>query len=207
MVMPPALSAEDHARLTEEIRAAEAKTSGEIYVVVAHSADEFRLVPVLWAALFALVLPWILHLTTAFSVTLILSFQVVGFLAAAMLLSLPQLRMHIVPAALAEDAAHRAALAQFMAHGIHLTAARTGVLIYVCMTPRRIEIIADSGIHAKVPPDTWDRTVALIASEARAGQLRDGLTAAIRTTGTLLAQHFPREKNDRNELSNRVVET
>jgi putative membrane protein len=207
MVMPPTLSAEDHAQLTEEIRAAEAKTSGEIYVVVAHSADEFRLVPVLWAAVFALLLPWILHLTTSLSLTLILSFQVFGFLAVAMLLSLPRFRMRIVPTALAEEAAHRAAMAQFMAHGIHLTAARTGVLIYVCMMPRRIEIIADTGIHAKVPADNWDRTVALIASEARAGQLRDGLIAAIRATGVLLAQHFPRGPNDRDELSNRVMET
>jgi putative membrane protein len=207
MVMPPALSAEDHARLTGEIRAAETKTSGEIYVVVAHSADEFRLVPVLWAALFALLLPWILHLTTTLSMKLILSFQGLGFLGVAMLLSLPSLRYRIVPPALAEDAAHRAALAQFMAHGIHLTAARTGVLIYVCMVPRRIEIIADSVIHARVPPETWDQTVALIASEARSGQLGDGLAAAIRTVGALLAQHFPRDRDDRNELANCVIES
>jgi putative membrane protein len=207
MVNPPALSAEDHARLTNDIRAAETKTSGEIYVVVAHSADDFRLVPVLWAGVFALLLAWVLHLATSLSTTLILSFQALGFLGVAMLLSLPPLRYRIVPPALGEDAARRAALAQFMAHGIHLTAARTGVLLYVCMVPRRIEIIADTGIHAKVPSETWDRTVALVASEARAGRLTDGLAAAIRTVGDVLAQHFPRDRNDRNELTNRVIET
>jgi putative membrane protein len=207
MVSPPALSAEDHARLTGEIHAAEAKTSGEIYVVVAHSADDFRLVPVLWAGVFALLLAWVLHLATSLSTTLILSFQALGFLGVAILLSLPSLRYRIVPPALAEDAAHRAALAQFMAHGVHLTAARTGVLLYVCMVPRRIEIIADSGIHSKVASETWDQTVALLASEARAGRLADGLAAAIRTIGEVLAQHFPRDQNDRNELTNRVIET
>ena len=40
MVIPPTITPEDHARLWREIRSAEAKTSGEIYVVVAHSADD-----------------------------------------------------------------------------------------------------------------------------------------------------------------------
>jgi putative membrane protein len=207
MVTQAALSAEDHARLTWEIRAAEATTSGEIYVVVAHSADTFRLVPVLWGALFALLLPWVLHLTTGLSTTFLLTLQVLGFVGVSALLSIPQLRYRIVPPALAEDAAHRAALAQFMAHGVHLTSARTGVLIYICMVPRRIEVLADTGIHTKVDPKTWDETVVLIASEARAGRLSDGLCAAIRTVGALLAQHFPRTAEDRNELPNRVVET
>jgi putative membrane protein len=205
MVMP-VFSAEDHARLSEEIRAGEANTSGEIYVVVSHSADTYRLVPVLWAALFALLLPWILHLTTNLSATLILSLQIVAFVAVSVLLSLPQFRYRVVPPALAEDAAHRAAMAQFMAHGVHLTSARTGVLIYVTLAPRRIEVIADAGIHKKVAADEWHKTVALIAAEARAGRLSDGLAAGIRTVGALLAQHFPRAEDDINELPDRVVE-
>ena len=207
MVNFPVFSAEDHARLAEEIRAAEANTSGEIYVVVAHSADTFRLVPVLWAALFALLLPWVLRLTTGFSMTLILSLQVLAFIGLSALLSISRIRYRMVPPALADDAAHRAALAQFMAHGVHLTAARTGVLLYVCMAPRRIEVLADSGIHAKVAPEKWDEAVALIAAEASAGRLIDGLAAAIRNLGALLELHFPRTADDRNELADRVVET
>ncbi len=204
--MTPVLAPEEHARLTEEIRKAEAGTSGEIYVVVAHSADTFRLVPVLWAAVFALLLPWVLHLTTSLSAMMILSLQVLGFVVAASILSLHQVRYRIVPPAIAEDAAHRAALAQFMAHGVHLTSARTGVLIYVTMRPRRIEVVADSGIHAKVGQEAWDSTVAAITAEARAGRLSDGLAAGIRTAGTLLSRHFPRGATDRNELPDRVVE-
>jgi putative membrane protein len=207
MVTRSSLSAADHARLSREIRDAEANTSGEIYVVVAHSADAFRLVPVLWGALLALLLPWILHLTTNLSTTLILSLQVLAFVGVSALLSIPRLRYRIVPPALAEDAAHRAAMAQFMAHGIHLTSARTGVLLYICMMPRRIEVLADSGIHRKVAPEKWEETVAVIAAEARAGRLSDGLAAGIRTVGVLLAEHFPRTADDHNELPDRVVET
>jgi putative membrane protein len=206
MVIQPALTEEEHASLSHEIRDAEAATSGEIYVVVAHSPDAFRLVPILWAALFALLLAWALDLGTGLSTSLILSLQGLGFVAAAILLSIPSLRYRIVPAAIAEDAAHRAALAQFMAHGVHLTSARTGVLIYVSLLPRRIEILADAGIHAKVGQDIWDKAVALLAAEARTGRLSEGLTHAIRDLGALLAAHFPRTKETRNELPNRIIE-
>jgi putative membrane protein len=206
MVTQNVLTTEEHARLTDEIRAAEAHTSGEIYVVVAHSPDPFLLVPVLWGAVFALLLPWALYLATALSTTRILALQAIGFVVISTLLSLPRLRYRIVPPALARDAVRRAALAQFMAHGVHLTSERTGVLIYVCMAPRRIEVLADSAIHARVSPGKWDETVALIAREARAGRLSDGLAAAVRDLGVLLAQHFPRQAGDRDELPNGVVE-
>jgi putative membrane protein len=206
MVIQVTLTEEEHANLSREIRDAEAATSGEIYVVVAHSPDAFRLVPILWAALFALILAWALYLGTGLSTSMILSLQAVGFIAAAVLLSAPVLRYRIVPAAIAEDAAHRAALAQFMAHGVHLTSARTGALIYVSLFPRRIEILADSGIHAKVSQATWDEAVARLAAEAGTRPLGEALAHAIRDLGALLAVHFPRPKGDRNELPNRVIE-
>lgn len=206
MVIQPALTQEEHARLSREIRDAEAATSGEIYVVVAHSPDTFRLVPILWAALFALVLAWALNLGTELSTSMILSLQASGFIAAAVLLSAPTLRYRIVPEVIAEDAAHRAALAQFMAHGVHLTSARTGVLIYVSLLPRRIEVLADSGIHARVGQAIWDEAVARLAAEARTGPLGEALAHAIRDLGALLAVHFPRPPGDRNELPNRVIE-
>ena len=206
MVNQTALTEEEHANLSREIRDAEAATSGEIYVVMAHSPDAFRLVPILWAALLALLLAWALDLGTGLSLSLILSLQALAFVAAAIVLSVPYLRYRIVPAAIAEDAAHRAALAQFMAHGVHLTSARTGVLIYISLLPRRIEILADTGIHAKVRQDVWDKAVAQLAAEARTGRLTDALANTIRGLGMLLAEHFPRAKSDRNELPNRIVE-
>jgi putative membrane protein len=206
MVIQPALTEAEHASLSSAIRDAEAATSGEIYVVVAQSPDAFRLVPILWAALFALLLAWALDLGTGLTTSMILSLQALGFIAAAILLSVPSLRYRIVPAAIAEDAAHRAALAQFMAHGVHLTSSRTGVLIYVSLLPRRLEILADSGIHAKVGQTIWDEAVAQLGAEARRGRLSEALTHAIRDLGALLAVHFPASKADRNELPNRVIE-
>ena len=97
MVISPAITPEDHARLWREIRSAEANTSGEIYVVVAHSADDFRLVPFLWAAAFALVLPWILWFASNLGFETILVLQVLSFLAVSAALSPASVRYRIVP--------------------------------------------------------------------------------------------------------------
>lgn len=207
MVIPPVLTADDHARLTAEIRAAEANTDGEIYVVVAHSPDEFRLVPILWSAAFALIVPWILWFTTALPVVVILSIQVLSFAAAFALLSIPALRYRIVPHGIATDAAHRAAQAQLMAHGVHLDSARTGVLLYVSMLPRHIEVAADATIHAKLDARHWRDLVAVIAREAQAGRLVDGLAVAIRKTGELLAREFPATGKRRHHSRPEIAET
>jgi putative membrane protein len=51
------ISETDKARVAEAIRVAETKTSGEIFCIVAQHASDYRLVPLAWAALIALVVP------------------------------------------------------------------------------------------------------------------------------------------------------
>src|SRR5262245_39831424 len=82
--MAVTLTDADRARLADAIRAAEAGTSGEIYVVVAQQADSFRLVPVLWAALAALLVPWPLYLLTYWPIGTILLAQVLAFVVIAL---------------------------------------------------------------------------------------------------------------------------
>ena len=204
--MSDGLSAADHARIAATIAAAEADTAGEIYVVVARQADDYVLVPVLWAALLALLIPWPLHLATDLSTTTILLIQGAGFIVAASLLAHPRLRPKTVPASLASDAARKAAQAQFFAHGVHLTSERTGVLIYVALAEHCVEVVADDVIDAKVDETQWKAIADEIVTAARADHLADGLVAAIRRAGALLKEHFPRRPDDKNELPNRVVE-
>jgi putative membrane protein len=206
MVVPPAITAAEHALLLRAIQAAEAKTTGEIYVVVAHSADEFRLVPVLWAALVALVFPWILRFTTNVGFTTILLLQVLVFVTTAAVISVAKLRYRVVPHGIAADAVHRAALAQFMAHGVHLDRNRNAILIYVCMLPRHIEVVAGEGIHARVGEAKWQQMVAQIAAEAQSGRLVEGLSSAIRSAGEFLAAEFP-ASGTRHRMRGDVVET
>jgi putative membrane protein len=204
--MPQALTAADRVRIAQAIEAAEADTAGEIYVVVARQADDYHLVPVFWAALLAFLIPWPLHFFTDLPTTAILIIQSVSFIVGASLLAHPRLRPSIVPANIACDSARNAAHAQFFTHGVHLTSERTGVLIYVALAEHCVEVVADDVIDAKVDQTEWKALTDEIVGAARQGRLADGLVEAIGRAGRLLAQHFPRRPDDKNELPNRVVE-
>lgn len=200
------LTPDDRTRISAAVTAAEAGTSGEIYVVISDAVDDFRFVPVLWAALLALIAPWPMLLLTHWEADTILALQAAVFVLSAAIGSHPVLRRRLVPSAVAADASRRAALAQFMAHGVHLTESRTGVLIYVALADHRVEIVADELINTRVEQRAWDEIADLVILAARRRALADGIVAAVQRSGALLAQHFPRGPSDRNELPDRVVE-
>src|ERR1044071_3513972 len=84
-------SSQEKARIAAAIAEVEAQTAGEIYVVIAHGGDEFHYVPVIWAALIALLLPWPLHLLTSLTTTTILILQAIIFVGAALIMSPPSI--------------------------------------------------------------------------------------------------------------------
>ena len=199
------LTDEDRQKIASAIAEAERRTSGELVAVVAQSAGDYRHL-LLWPALAALLLPAIL-LTIAPGMnawTLYLA-QAATFLALALLAHLP-VRMALVPDRMKRRQASRLAREQFFERGLHLTRARTGVLIFVAVAEHYVEIIADQGIDALVPPGTWDKVVADFVERVRAGRIAEGFLAAIEAVGARLAEHFPPAADDRDELSNRLIE-
>jgi uncharacterized membrane protein YgcG len=66
-----------------------------------------------------------------------------------------------------------------------------GVLIYLLLAERAIEIVADRGVARRVPQAEWDRLVAGMREAFRAGRFEEGLGQAIDAVDGLLAQHFP----------------
>jgi putative membrane protein len=196
----------DRQRIVAAIRAAEAQTSGEIYVVVCRQTVDFRFGAVVWAAVAALSLPWPLHLLTSLSTTVILLLQTALFVAVATALSQPPLRLWAMPAGTVAEAVRKQAQAQFLAHGIHLTQQRTGVLIYVALAERRVEIVADDGIHAKVDQSAWNELARAVVIGAQGRRLTDGIVEAVQGAGALLARHVPPAPVNVNELPDRVVE-
>ena len=199
------LSDADRIRVRQAVASAEAKTAGEIFTVVAEESDDYRFIPILWATLVALVVPLPLIFLTLLPASLIFLIQLVAFIVLAIGFSLPDVRPRMVPPGVKHAAARALAVKQFLAHGLHTTEARTGVLIFVSLAERHAEIIADAGIAAKVDGAVWQAAMDKLVAEVRAGRLADGLIAAIESTGAVLARHFPPRVGDRNELPNDVV--
>ena len=182
------LTDQDRQKIASAITEAERRTSGELVAVVAPAADDYRYVPLLWPALAALLLPAIL-LTIAPGMaawTLYLA-QAAAFFVLALLAHLLPVRMALVPDSLKRRRASQLAREQFFEQRLHLTRARTGVLIFVAVAEHYVEIIADEGINALVPPGTWDKAVADFVEQVRAGRVTEGFLAVVEVVGTRLA--------------------
>lgn len=197
---------EEQDRIANAVTTAETSTSGEIFTVVARASDDYRFIPVLWAALAALLVPLPLVLMTALPSATIYLVQLVVFCVLAILLSLPAMRPHVVPRPIQRHRAHRNAIEQFLAHGLHTTRDRTGVLVFVSLAEHYAEVVADEAINDRVQQAVWDRAVSALVDNIRAGRPADGFVAAVEICGTVLAEHFPPRPDDTNELSDRIVE-
>ena len=101
------------------------------------------------------------------------------------------------------DALQRA-IKVFERLGMHRTADRNGVLVYISVTDRKLAVIGDKGIHERVGEAYWQGLVAAVRERMRQQQSRDGLIHAIAEVARELARHFPRHPDDKNELSDDV---
>ena len=89
----------DKARVAAAIRRAELQTSGEIFCVIAQHSSDYRLVPLAWAALVALLVPLPLIYLTGWPVAVVYLMQLTAFLAVALLLSHPEAAVPNCPTA------------------------------------------------------------------------------------------------------------
>ncbi len=81
-----------------------------------------------------------------------------------------------------------------------------GVLIYLLLADRAIEVVADRGLMRHVDTTQWQALVQRMRDDFRAGHIEQGLAQAVDTIGELLAQHFPLVDGsvNPNELPDRV---
>jgi putative membrane protein len=206
------MTPEEHARVAEAVRRAEEKTSGEIFCVLARASDAYFFPSAFFVAIAVLVVGLIVAFLLDywwFSIGLpeFAALQLLGVLAALLVLwAFPALRVHYVPHSVRQRHAHDNAVRQFLAHNIHLTGERTGVLLFLSMEERYAEVIADSGINEHVEQKDWDRIVTRLVSHAGRDRLAEGFCAAVEDVGTLLARHFPPAPDDQNELDDHLVE-
>jgi len=80
------------------------------------------------------------------------------------------------------------------------TQGHTGVLIFVSLEEEQASIVADKAIASKVQSNYWDKPQAMIAEAMSKGQHAEGIIQAIEKVAGELANHFPRESDDINEL-------
>lgn len=227
MVQPPLhLDEADHRAISDAVAAAEKQSAGEIVTIISGESNTFHDVALLWSAMAAIAALAVLALFPGFYLgkadwvlgnwqadwtpqrvfALALFAASMKFLAMWLLQLWRPLRLALVPAPLKHARVRDRAERYFKVGAERRTHGRTGILIYLSLAEHRAEIVADEAIARKVPAEVWGDAMAAMIAEIRAGRPGPGMVAAIERVGAVLAEHFPRAEDDKNELPDRLIE-
>ena len=99
-----------------------------------------------------------------------------------------------------------AAQKQFDRLRMYKTKQRNAVLIFVAPVSQTFAIVGDAGVHAKCGEARWQAIASEMSTHLKAGAFTTAIVHAIRRAGDLLAEHFPPNKDDRNELPDGVID-
>lgn len=210
--------------VTHAVTAAEARSDAEIATIVAERSDSYNDVPLIWAALVALLALAVYAAFPEFYIglldrmtggwhawtmrewmTVLVFATTIKFLATRYIVGWWPLRMAFTPGRTKTRRVRARAIALFKASTERRTRSRTGVLIYLSLAEHRAEIVADEAIVAKVKPEAWGAAMALLIDELKAGHPGGGMAAAVAAIGDVLADHFPHSGTDPDEIPNRMI--
>jgi putative membrane protein len=194
-------------RLEDVIFEVERTTSGELILDVVTACDEYGSIGWRVAALFAAIaFLGLAGLAPPDHAWVYLVAQAIAVLVAHGLARIDAVRRWLLPHELVETRVAERARRAFGENGLTRTAGRTGILVFVAVLERRVVVLADEGIHRVLDPDErWEDVVALAVAGLREGRAVEGLEAALRRCGAILARHAPAPDHNPNELPNRVV--
>lgn len=197
------LTDEQEQRIREAVHQAERKTSGEIVPMVVEASSTYPhldfvgglLGLVLGTLLAVWVFPECVHLR-------LLGAQALGFAVGFLLCRhFPVVKRSLLSPKIREEEVFERALRAFQELELYRTQDRTGVLILVSLLERRVQVLADTGINARVKPGAWNHVLEIVLAGIRGKDLCSGLCDAIVKCGEILAAEFPIQSGDRNELA------
>ena len=187
------MSEEDHRRLHEVMATIKQRTSAHFALVVTPISDRYLLFPLLWAAAVAFVVGGILAIFWP-HLPLRVGFLIEAgtFASLALVFDWLPLRLLLVPGRVRRDHCTGLARREFAARILADHEHRPGMLLFVSMGERHVEILADNALHTRVGEEAWRRVVAGIVAAPKAGQsIMDGLVSSIEACATMLEMHYP----------------
>jgi putative membrane protein len=208
------LSNDERARVETAVKEAEKLTAGEIVVMIISASYQYPLAIVIGAAAFALLLALIFTpLAGAWlwiggqNMWLFLGFLTVFFILFHEIIKrIPWLKQFFISRKEIDDEVEEAAITNFFDQGLYRTRDQTGVLVLISVFERRVWVLADRGINAKVSESQWDDIVKMITDGIKQKRPADAICEAVEKIGELLTTHFPIKPDDTDELKNLIIE-
>jgi putative membrane protein len=184
----------------------EAQTSAEIVVCLRGASDHYREADYLFGFLVSLAtLVTMLYVERDFVLGSFPVGVVAGFLGGTLASAhVAQIRRLLLFPARKLAAVRLCARAAFHDQGVSRTRHRTGILLYISMFERRVEVLPDVGIEAAHLGPDWKAAVATLEGSLAPSPDFDRFLAAVRALGPILGRSLPRTEDDVNELPDEV---
>ncbi len=193
----PILSDADQERIREAVDQAETQTAGEIVPYIINRSGRYEIafwrggvLGALIAAAIGLLIAWSYNgwgLGWLYSASGMASVMSLGGVLAALLVGVvPAVRRLLAGQNRIAGRVHQRAQSAFLEEEVFQTRDRTGILLFVSLFERRIEVIGDAGIDKVVAQEEWSEVVQHIRTGIKTGRFADGLIEAITMCGELL---------------------
>jgi putative membrane protein len=200
------LTQADHARISNAVAEAELRTTGEIVPMIVAQSDDYPGARWRLAIVTALLFGFLgYHFLADYDSAWILWAQIPGLYIGYWLGSFGVILRPFLHGAKIDEEVYQRSLQAFFSRELHATKDRTGILIMVSLLERRVEILADTGINAKVPSGTWQTIVSDMLGAIKSGDLTEGFCKAVRECGDVLAKDFPGSHDNPDEISNKLI--
>lgn len=208
------ISKTDRDRIEKAVAAVEQKTSGEVVCMIVSSSYHYPLANVFGATAIALPLSLLsthfiggwMWIGTQNMWLFIGLFAILFALVGWLFNRIPTLKHPFISRREIAEEVEEAAITAFFRQGLYRTRNANGVLLFISVFEHKVWLLADKGIHEKVPAGEWKKLVDHVTQGIVSGQRVDAICSAIDTIGDLLRTHFPIKADDTNELKNLIIE-
>lgn len=192
-------------KIENKVKEIELLTQGEIVPCIISKSDNYPVV----APLVALSLACIYLFSAIFLLELEKSSLFIGFLiitAFGFLIGRFNIfkRLYLHPSIM-RDEVHQFFIQTFFDNKLHYTIQRTGILIGISLLERRMEILVGKGIADKIDIKIWNSIIDETIPSIKKNNLAEGIITAIDKCGKILIKEFPAQKDNPNELSDKLI--
>jgi len=201
------ISNETKEKIQKAIFETEKKTSSELVAVVTQKSGHYLYISLLITSLISLLVPFgFLFFAPDTEAKSIYEIQLLSFMLLLLILNIPNVLYVLLPKTVLIKAAKLKAFETFRILGLHKTSNYQAVMVFVSLYEKYIEIVADSAISAKIDNALWQSTIDTFLENVKNDKFEEGYIQAISEIEAILVEYFPIENNDKNELSDGLIE-
>jgi putative membrane protein len=187
------LNKEQQQHLTAALSDAEKRTAARLALTVVRVSDKYALYPMVYGAALGLAAVTVLAaLMPSLPIWIGAGVAVGGYLLGSALLEWLPLRLALIPkhAKLWEcwELAHRSFASKVLAQNER----KIGILLFVSLGERYVEVVTDRDVDLHVPQSVWDAVIKDFIAAAKKNRIGDGLIAAVESCTKVLETHYPK---------------